>query len=296
MARPAPEEPPYISRQVREAKRFYLGSGQPPLRDLIVICGGWERTAPDYLIRRETFPWLAVEFVAAGRGTLVIDGRRHELVRGSCFAYGPGVVHRIESDPRRLLSKYFVNFGGREASNLLAASMLEPGSFRVVDNPAEIEGTFDGMIADGALSRPQAPLIAELQLHVLLLKLGLSPGLGRDRSGDDTADRRAQQTLRTCLAYIDGHFLELATAEAVAAACHVSPSHMARLFSRFGYAPPYEYLVRRRMVHAAELFDSGFLLVREVAARLDMDPFQFSRVFKRVHGLSPSEFIRRHGG
>lgn len=288
--KPPPEEPPYISRQVREARRFYLAGGQPPVRDLMVICGGWERTTPDYVIRRETFPWLGFEFVAGGRGTLVIGGRRHTLGRGSCFVYGPGVPHRIESDPRRLLSKYYVNFGGREAANLLSAVMMGPGSHRVVDNPGEIETALEVMIADGSRARPQATLIAELQLHVLLLKLG------HDGPGENTSDRRAQQTLRVCLKHIESHYLQLSTAEQVAAACHVSPGHMARLFSRFGYAPPYEYLVRRKMVHAAELFDSGYLLVREVAERLDMDPFQFSRVFKRVHGLSPSAFIRRHGG
>ncbi|MBE2214310.1 MAG: helix-turn-helix transcriptional regulator [Opitutaceae bacterium] len=290
VSKPMPEEPPYISRQVREATRFYLGSGSAPARDLTVICGGWERTTPDYVIRRDTFPWLAFEFVAGGRGSLVIGGRQHALGRGSCFAYGPGVPHRIESDPRRLLSKYYVNFGGREAANLLSAVMMSPGQSRVVDNPGEIEAALDVMIADGGRPRPQAPMIAELQLHVLLLKLG------DEGAAEDAADRRSRQTLRACLSHIDSHFLELITAEQVAAACHVSPSHMARLFSRFGYAPPYEYLVRRKMVHAAELFDSGYLLVREVAERLDMDPFQFSRVFKRVHGLSPSEFIRRHGG
>ena len=290
MTRQPPEEPPYISRQVREAKRFYLAAGQPPVRDLVLICGGWERTTPDYLIRRDTFPWLGVEFVAGGSGTLVIGGRRHALARGSCFAYGPGVAHRIESDPRRLLSKYYINFGGREALNLLSAVLMAPGSCRVVDNPGEIEAALDVIIADGGHPRPQAALIAALQLQVLLLKLG------HDGAGQDTSDRRAQQTLRACLRHIDTHYLELSTAEQAAAACHVSPGHMARLFSRFGYASPYEYLVRRKMVHAAELFDSGFLLVREVAERLEMDPFQFSRVFKRVHGLSPSEFIRRHGG
>lgn len=283
------EEPAFISRQVREARRFYLTSGQSSARDLVVICGGWERTAPDYVVRRDTFPWLGFEFVAGGRGTVAIGGRQHELARGSCFAYGPGVPHRIESDSRRLLSKYYLNFGGREAANLLSGVLMSPGQHRVVDNAGEIEAALEALISDAGKPRPQTPLIAELQLRVLLLKLG------REGVGEDAADRRALQTLRACLGHIDSHFLGINTAEQVAAACHVSPSHMARLFRKFGYESPYDYLVRRRMVHAAELFDSGYLLVREVAERLDMDPFQFSRVFKRVHGLSPQEFIRRHG-
>ncbi len=284
-----PEEPPYLSRQVSDAKRFYLGAPSAPSDDLIVSCGGWERTSPDYVIRRDTFPWLTLELVANGRGTLHFGPRSHTLARGSLFSYGPGIAHRIESDPGDLLSKYYVNFGGRRAADHLSAARMSPGSYQVIENCAEIESALDLMIADGAKTRPQAPMIAALQLHMLLLKLGGTNG------DDQRSDRRAQQTLQNCLDYIDRHFLETSTAEQVAAACHVSPSHMTRLFSRFGYASPYDYLVRKKMVHAAELFDSGYLLVREVADRLGMDSFQFSRVFKRVHGLSPSQFVRRHG-
>ncbi len=94
---------------------------------------------------------------------------------------------------------------------------------------------------------------------------------------------------------MDRNFLEVRTIKEVAAACHVSVGHLTRSFLRFGYGSPYRYLTRKKMLHAAALLDSGVLLVREVANRLGLDPFQFSRVFKRVHGISPSDFVRRHG-
>ncbi len=287
--RPAPEEPAYLSRQVVAAERFYLGAPVGPNDGLCVTCGGWERVTPDYCIRRETFPWLAVEFVVGGRGELTIGAQRHELHRGCCFAYGPGIAHTIRSHPSNLLSKYFVDFAGREASNLLSAVQLAPGCLRVVEDAAELEAILRLLVADGRRHRPNTPAIVALQLRLLLLKLGAGPGT----SVDD--DRRAQQSLQRCLDHIDRHFVALSTAEEVAAACHVSPSYLSRLFQRFGHGSPYEHLTRKRMVHAAELLDSGHLLVREAAERLGMDPFHFSRVFKRIHGLSPAQFIRRHG-
>mgnify|MGYP003649701106 FL=1 len=289
MARAALNDPPYISRQVSEWRRFYLGTRPAEAADLSVICGGWERTKPDYVVRRDTFPWLAVEFVADGRGTLEIEGQRHRLETGSCFAYGPGIRLRIESDPRELLSKFYLNFVGRQASNLLAGVSLAPGTHRIVPDPTELATALNLLIADGAQTRPQTPMIVALQLHAVLLKLGSA------NAEEGGSDRRARQTLQKCLDYIEQHYLDTVTAEEVARACHVSTGHMSRLFGRYGYNAPYDYLVRRKMQHAAELFDSGNLLVREVADRLGLDPFQFSRVFKRVHGLSPSQFVARHG-
>ncbi len=49
------------------------------------------------------------------------------------------------------------------------------------------------------------------------------------------------------------------------------------------------------MQHAAALLDGGQMIVREVAEQLGLDGFHFSRVFKRVHGVSPAEFLRRRG-
>ncbi len=288
-SQPAPEEPAYLSRQVKAAERFYLGAPSSASDGLCVTCGGWERVTPDYRIRRETFPWLAVEFVVGGCGELAIGAQRHELHRGCCFTYGPGVAHSIRTHPAKLLSKYFVDFTGREASNLLSAVRLAPGGFRVVENAAELETILRLLVADGRQHRPNTPAIVALQLRLLLLKLGAGPGTAVDD------DRRAQQALQRCLDHIDQHYVSLATAEEVADACHVSPSYLSRLFRRFGHGSPYEHLTRKRMVHAAELLDSGHLLVREVAERLGMDPFHFSRVFKRIHGLSPAQFIRRHG-
>lgn len=255
----------------------------------MVAGGGWERVARDYLINRDTFPWLSVEFVAGGRGRLRMSKAENELRRGVVFAYGPHVAHRIETEAEDRLSKYYLNFSGREAADLMAAAGLGPGACRVLANPDEVEAAFEVLIGEGVADRPQAQAVVALQLRILLLKMA-----GTDADGAP-AGRRARRTAEKCLAHMDRCFLETRTVEEAAAACHVSVGHLTRSFARFGHGSPYRYLIRKKMLHAAALLDSGRLLVREVADRLGMDAFQFSRVFKRVHGISPSDFVRRHG-
>lgn len=283
-------EPGFLSRQVTRSRRFYFGL-EPDRGEgaLEVAGGGWELVARDYTIQRATFPWLSIEFVAGGSGRLTIRGVSHSLQRGTVFAYGPGVPHRIETDPDAPLSKHYLNFRGREAEDLLATLGLAPGSCRPFDNADEIEEGIEVLIDEGAADRPQAPAIAALKLRILFLKLSECVHAGND------LETSARHTLRRCVAHIDRHFLELRTVEEAAAACHVSVGHLTRAFARFGQGSPYRYLTRKKMVHAARLLDSGSFLVREVADRLGLDPFQFSRVFKRVHGISPSEFKDRHG-
>ena len=290
MSNKAVSEPGFISRQVSRSRRFYFGQAPDTSKGVLEVAGGgWELVAKDYTINRATFPWLGIEFVAGGSGRLLMRGAELELRRGVIFAYGPNVAHQIETDPNELLSKHYLNFSGREAADLMSAVALEPGSCRMLGNADEIEDGFEALIDEGAADRPQAQAIAALQLRILFMKMA------RVENEAQPAELRSRQTLRRCLAHIDQRFLEVRTIQEVSEACHVSIGHLTRSFMRFGYGSPYRYLTRKKMLHAAALLDSGTMLVREVADRLGLDPFQFSRVFKRVHGISPSEFVRRHG-
>ena len=94
--RPVPEPPAFVSAQVTDARRFYLNLKPRTATDLTVVCGGWEECAPDYTIDRKTFPFPSIEFVAAGRGEIILAGKRHELSPGALFAYGPA-----KDDPDR---------------------------------------------------------------------------------------------------------------------------------------------------------------------------------------------------
>lgn len=284
-----PVEPPtFVSRQVTEARRFYLNLKPPAGHSLTVVCGGWESCAPDFRVERTDFPFLCIEFVAGGSGSLLLAGKEWPLRRGAVFSYGPGCGHRIESDPGDPLAKYFLDFSGRAGSDLLRAAGLAPGSCRGAGDPDEVERAFEQVLDAGKHSGPQAARIAALQAEILLLTLAESmvAGGGRDQS---------YQTFLKCRGCIEERFLEFATAAEVAAACHVSPAYLSRLFSLHGHETPYHALLRCRMRHAAALLDGGQMIVREVAEQLGLDPFHFSRVFKRVHGVSPAEFLRRRG-
>ena len=124
--------PEFFSLQVREARRFYLDLAPPPDSPLAVVCGGRESCAPDYAIRRPTFSYYSIEFVSRGKGSLTLDGSTFSLFPGAVFSYGPGVAQDIVTDPDEPLEKYFVDFTGSEAPELLRRHGLPPGSFACV--------------------------------------------------------------------------------------------------------------------------------------------------------------------
>ena len=65
IAKTAPE---FFSADVATAHRFYLDLKPSKNRPLVVVCGGLEHCTPDYAIRRDSFPFYSIEYVARGRG------------------------------------------------------------------------------------------------------------------------------------------------------------------------------------------------------------------------------------
>lgn len=283
------KRPSFVSTQVSEARRYYLDLSAKPGPGVVVVCGGCERMRPDYRVQRSTFPFLAVEFVAEGEGTLELAGHRYALRPGMAFAYGPGAAHVIRNEPKRPMLKYYIDFAGGDAERLLGESALGGWRALQVSSPPEVVEIFELLQREGASqSRYGARLCAEL-LPVLLTKI-----TERAVAGGASAPR-ALATYQRAKQWMEKHYIQVKTVEAVAAACHVELAYLCRLFRRFAHTTPYQFLLRLRLNRATELLLDGGLMVKEVAEQLNFaDAFHFSRTFKRVYGLAPEQFLRRN--
>lgn len=285
----APSPPAFVSQQVTAARRFYLNLKPRPTQGVTVVCGGWEECAADYAIDRASFPFLSIEFVASGRGQLTLGGHTHALEAGTVFTYGPGIAQQISTSPDQRLGKYFVDFTGQQGRLLLRKARLAPGSVITLGATTEVRLAFDTLVRLGISHDRHTARAATLQLELLLLVIQRASQLATP------SERRALATFERIRHHLDTHFLELRTLEEAARACHVDVSYLCRLFRRFHGEKPFRYLQRLQMQWAAERLHTSGRLVREVADELATDPFQFSRTFKRIHGVSPSAFLSARG-
>ena len=279
--------PDFFSKQVLEANRFYLDAYGLATRPVAVVCGGCEHCEPDYRIDRRDFPFYCLEFVARGRGALTINGRTGALLPGTVFTYGPGVEHVIATDADNPLIKYFVDFTGRKARQLLEDHGVAVGMVVQINAPDAILHVFDELIANGAAARRFGPQICVTLVELLVLKIA-------DMQTTETHYQTgAFTTYQTCQVFMRDNYLRLHTLDGIAEACHVNKAYLCRLFQRFDNQSPYRYLMQLKMREAAKRLQKRESLVKQIAYELGFaDQFHFCRVFKSVFGLSPAAFKR----
>lgn len=279
--------PAFFSPDVAKARRFYLDLRPSGSRPLVVVCGGLENCTPDYAIRRDTFPFYSFEYVVRGRGAVNLDGRSFALQPGRLFAYGPGVSHHITSDATDPLVKYFVDFAGAGAPELMRSGRLSPGRVLDVFPPNVLQPLFDELIENGLRVRRTSAALCGRLLECLALRMEGS------RAPAEGTGSLAFATYEQCRRHIEQNCLRLRTLEQIANECHINNAYLCRLFRRYDSRSPYQYLLRLKINFAAGQLDQPGVLVKQVAEEAGFaDPFHFSRVFRSILGYSPAQFRR----
>jgi len=116
---------------------------------------------------------------------------------------------------------------------------------------------------------------------------GFSNGETFPENGASEGARRIEQSI----AYMREHLDRPLPVAKLAALANISPSHFFVMFKRRTGCAPMDYFTHLRMQHACRLLDTTSASVKEVAAVLGYDdPFYFSRVFKLVNHVPPSQY------
>ncbi|HXE43207.1 MAG TPA: AraC family transcriptional regulator [Candidatus Baltobacteraceae bacterium] len=279
--------PEFFSRQVSEARRFYLNLKPAKTTPLSVVSGGFEHCLPDYRIQRPSFPFFSIEYVVRGAGSLRLNHRHYRMQPGLVYSYGPGVRHTMSADPEAAPSKYFLNFAGPQSKAILRACRLPLGSVSQLALPHELQNLFDELIHCAQRGRPGAHELCAKLLECVAMRIAES------QIPHESVETLSLLSYQNCRKHIEENFQRLKTLEQIAAECHLDAAYLCRLFQRYDHQSPYKFLMRLKMNLAAEWLEKPGALVKQVAERAGFrDQFHFSRAFKNVLGVPPNTFRR----
>ncbi len=111
------------------------------------------------------------------------------------------------------------------------------------------------------------------------------------------ADADSAEKIRQSIAFMQQHLDKPLQVAVLAARVNISQSHYFALFKRIIGSTPIDYFIHLRMQRACHLLRTTSASVKGVAAALGYDdPFYFSRVFRSVNGMAPSNYRLQSNG
>jgi AraC-like DNA-binding protein len=116
---------------------------------------------------------------------------------------------------------------------------------------------------------------------------------GSEGAGPEQA--RALERIKPSVEYIFQHLDQPMSVAMLSKLVGLAESTFFALFKRATGRAPIEFVIRARMRIAGEMLRSSDLHIKQIAAALGYpDQFYFSRLFKSVHGVAPSNHRSGH--
>ena len=101
--------------------------------------------------------------------------------------------------------------------------------------------------------------------------------------------RSVPPKLRKLLQHLDDHLSDVISIGDLADILELSESQVRRIFRQWLQLSPLEYLTQKRIEKASILLTTSRHSIEQIAYEVGFDdPFYFSRVFKKIRGVSPS--------
>jgi AraC family transcriptional regulator, arabinose operon regulatory protein len=259
-------------------------------RLLVTDCGYFPTAADHQRSRTEGSPQAIVIVCVDGAGWCRLPSGRFEVETGQALVIPAGVPHSYGATDDHPWTIWWLHLGGADVAELVGAVLAGAGG--PVVRPGDlyqavslVEDALGRMEGDDSVRSRQAA--AGSAWHLLAL-------LAADRAG---APASRADAINQAQQYLREHLGARTSVAELAGLARLSPSHFAALFRRATGTGVLQYQTRLRMSRARELLDTTDQPIAEIARALGYaDPFYFSRQFRSIHGVSPSDYRVQHKG
>ncbi|MDR2404493.1 MAG: AraC family transcriptional regulator [Spirochaetaceae bacterium] len=113
----------------------------------------------------------------------------------------------------------------------------------------------------------------------------------------DSLSTSGIQGIERAFAFMKEHLREPIGLNELAEAARFSPSHLYYLFKQSTGCAPIEYFLRLKIRTAAKEVYFSNLPIRDIAETYGIeDPYYFSRLFKKIMGIAPTQYRKRGRG
>lgn len=253
---------------------------------------GYYPTARGHAMRRDQHEDNLVIYCRAGKGLVDHGEGWRPLHGGQLLVLPQGVAHRYQSDPDEPWSIWWAHYDGLATAHHHAHWGVQGAAILDVGHSPLLLQQFSALLASRNTGYQLPALIQACAVLAYLFTTFAreiaSQSLRRqDSHGTDAAG------LARARAHMEERLQGQTSLDELAALAGLSRWHFIRAYrDAYGYSP-IQHFLHRKMEFACELLDARTSSITDVAYRMGYDdPAYFSRLFRRIIGLSPQAYQR----
>ena len=248
-------------------------------------------TQPGFVLGERTIPDYELVYFPEGSDTVYETGGRAHALANACLVFTrPGEPHRYRFDPRKAVRHLFVHFDhpALRSNDSRYAALLRDTDALPADNPL-----FAGLMTQilrvanrqaEHWKRPLTTLVAAM----------LEEAADEAERGAEPARVAPPAPIARALAYMEAHLAEPITVEQIAERSGWSREHFTRVFASIYGMTPKRALLERRLRRAEQLMVASDATIKRIAFEVGFgDEHHFSKAFKRLRGMTPTDYIKK---
>lgn len=258
-------------------------------RDLFVLEVSYRKTQHSVHKRKMAKSYYAFHLVLSGSGVLVTPEKTYTVKEGDLFIRFPSEPIQYFDDEKNPWSYVFITFMGINVDNFFSRLGISPSN-RVFKTNDEITKLFiDSVILTNKYSDGM-DIIANAHLLSIFSQLSISHCESKPTPPNDVSNYITKALEYIEPALYDGNL----HAEDVASYLGLNVDYFLRIFKQRLKTPFSKYIVARRMNKATELIAKGQTNVSVISDSVGYNsPSYFIQSFKKLFGLTPSDYIKK---
>lgn len=270
---------------------YFARSGSGDTLRLIQF--GLHRTPPLYAYGPGVRDHDLIHFVFSGCGDVTMAGRRFHVRCGELFFIPSHCVSYYQADECTPWVYAWIGFDGAWGRAMLESTGLS-AAHPIADmrDMPRVYGIVSAMREQMFEPCGYLPLLAgALRLLDELVRGPAARAPQGDAPRPDTEHLRIDHRINDVITLLDQRYLEPLNVQKLADEMQLSRTYLSEQFSRRAGCSIKAYVTRLRMQHACMRMNDARLSVRQVAGECGYDdPLYFSRVFKKIYGMSPQHY------
>ncbi len=277
--------PPHIQTELKEN----------PLTKLLFVTdiGFYPSAMYHYRERAEGCEQNILIFCTDGNGWIEANGSVKKINKDTFLIIPAGLRHKYGADNSSPWTIYWFHFTGLQAAGFCSDSLtvFNINSGENTRNDRRIR-LFEEIYQTLSMGYSKENLeYSSICLWYLLGSFNYLPQFERMRTFQQT------DVIEKSILYMHEHLNETINLQDLATHCGYSISHFSAIFRKKTTRSPIEYFLDLKMQNACQQLDFTNKRIKEIATDLAFgDQFYFSRLFKRIIGVSPVEYRNKKKG